>query len=202
MNVAGIFVVVALLAGSFRALRIWRASTKVEVVNMAVLSLLARGRSEDLGALLAASGPAAYLTVARAIGKSAIGLLADDESEKNAPGKSAELQRQAHGAREQLAHDAQLAVITAARRFGREVWLDAVVLVAIGFAGVSAALGNQASGPVALGLVAATLLWLANVWGARSTTTRMYAGAMALVDSIIENLEQFRSEDESSEEAE
>jgi hypothetical protein len=40
-------------------------------------------------------------------------------------------------------------------------------------------------------LVAATLLWLANLRSARSIATRCYAGASALVESLVESFDRF-----------
>ena len=39
-------------------------------------------------------------------------------------------------------------------------------------------------------LVAATLLWLANLRSARSIATRSYAGASALVDGLVQSFDQ------------
>ena len=113
MNTAGIFVAVALAAGGLRALRVWRSATKVEVVNVAALNLLARGRSEDVDALLTRAGPAEYLTVARAIVRSAVRLLAEDESGADETSAANGSDSRTRSAWEQLAHDAELAVVTA-----------------------------------------------------------------------------------------
>jgi hypothetical protein len=64
--------------------------------------------------------------------------------------------------------------------------LDYVALLSVAFAGISAVTGSRPSTLVALGLLAATLLWVANVYTTRNIATRMYAGAFALVESIFE----------------
>src|SRR6186713_721224 len=57
---------VAFLAGSIRAIELWRALPRVDVVNVAVVSALAEGRGRDLGRLLGV-GSAPYFTLARTL---------------------------------------------------------------------------------------------------------------------------------------
>jgi hypothetical protein len=162
-------VVLALVAGSFRALMLWRASVAVDVVNVVVVNALAEGRG---------SGSAPYLDVAAAIGDAALGLSAQTSSEA--------------ATRERLQHEARMAVSAASRRLLRHAWLDTLSLVAIAFAGLSAIMSAKAPAVESVGLAAATLLWLANVRGARSIGTRVYSGATALVASLLEILERRR----------
>jgi hypothetical protein len=175
----------SLLAGSVRGVLLWRASISIEVVNVAVLSALAQGRGPGLEALLRGSGSAAYLDVAAAIGRAAL-----------------ELQTGANAARDlrkPLQHAAHVAVIAAGQRLRRHAWLDFVALAALVYAGVDAAVYGGATGFKAVALLAATLLWLANLRSARHIVTRSYAGASALVDSLVESFERlpgFGSEEE------
>ena len=187
MNPSEISVVVALLAGSLRALNIWRAATKVEVINVAVMSTLAQGRSGELKGLLHSVGPGAYQGVALAVTESFLQLLTEHRS------GDPQTPLSVRDAREVLEREATRAVIAGVRRSTRDTGLDAVVLLGLVFAGVSAAVGDHASGPVALGLVATTLLWISNVWGARNNATRMYAGAMALADDLARGLDELRA---------
>ena len=71
--------------------------------------------------------------------------------------------------------------------------LDSLALACIVFAGIAAAVDGRASPILALELLAATLLWLSNVRGARSIATRMVAGATALVDSLMKSLDMIRA---------
>jgi hypothetical protein len=170
-------VVVSLLSGSIRAAHLFRASGKVDVVNAVVLTTLANGRGQELPNLLSSSGSALYLTVARSISLPLDKLLVSDERE----------------ARQRLERDAQIAVMTANRSLNRFAWLDFVSLATIMLAGLGAATATSHSAILALGLVAATLLWLSNIRGARSIATRMFAGAMALVDGLVAGRDQIRS---------
>jgi hypothetical protein len=183
MNPSEIAVVVALMAGSLRAVKVWRAAAKVAVINVAVLSTLAQGRSRDLPALLRGAGPGAYRSVAQAVAESALRLSTE--------GNKGELS--VREAQQQLERDAARAVIAAARRAGVDTALDSLLLIALVFASVNAAVNDQATGPLALGLVATTLLWISNVWGSRSHVTRMYAGAMALADGLAQSLDNLES---------
>jgi hypothetical protein len=172
MDIGSYAVVLALFAGSVRALILWRATIGVEVVNVVVLNALGEGRGRDLPTLLRGSGSAPYLDVASAIAASLLRL------------------RGAQGLPKRLRHDARAAVVAAGRRLKRQAWLDHVALAAIAFAGIDAAVHAAASGFKAGGLLAATLLWFANVRGASSIATRMHAGAEALVDSMLSSLER------------
>lgn len=198
------------LAGSVRALLLWRASTSVEVVNVVVLSVLAEGRGKDLQGVLRGSGSAAYLDVAAAIGRSALELRADAEARAAMEaGASAEPEARAEAAterdpRQRLQHAAQAAILTAGKRLRRHAWLDSVVLATLAYAGIEAAMSASATSFEAVSLVAATLLWVANVLGARNIATRIYAGASALVDSVLasfENLPGFAAQNEGGLEA-
>ena len=168
MDAASYAVFLALLAGSVHAAILWRASARVDVVNTVVLGALAEGRGPDLPALLHGAGAGAYLEVARAIGRSALEHQALTDRER----------------RDRLRRDAEAALIVASRRVARHGWLDIVTLTAVAFAGIGALVDGRATVPTALGLAAATLLWLANVRGARSIVTRLHAGADALVDGL------------------
>jgi hypothetical protein len=178
MDTGSYAVVIALLAGTVRALLLWRASIGVEVVNVVVLNALAEGRMADLPALLRGSGSAPYLEVAGAIGQAALKLHGSGSGERDM--------------NQQLRHDAQRAVFMASRRLQRHAWLNHVSLAGIAFAGIDAAVNGTATSFKALGLLAATLLWLSNLRGARSIATRAYAGASALVDGLIAGRDQLR----------
>jgi hypothetical protein len=167
-------ILVSLVAASLRAALLLRASTKVEAVNTAVLTTLASGRGRELADLLSSSGPALYLGVARSISLPVDKILASDAAD----------------VRKRLERDAQAALMVANRSLGRLAWLDAVALVGIALAGAAAVTGEYPSLVHALGLVAATLLWLSNLYGARSLATRMFAGAMALVDGLVTGREE------------
>jgi len=94
--------------------------------------------------------------------------------------------------RKRLEHDMMRALAVANQSLRRFAWLDSFALVAIAFAGISAVLDGKATPNLALELLAATLLWLANVRARRSVATRMYAGATALVDGLVKSLELIR----------
>jgi hypothetical protein len=177
MNLSGWAVIVSLVSGGIRAAQLFRASGKVDAVNAVVLATLANGRGRELSAVLSGSGSALYLTVARAISVPLDKLLASDERE----------------ARRRLEGDAQIALMAANRALGRFAWLDFISLGAIVLAGVSAVTAESPSAMQALGLIAASLLWLSNLYGARSIATRMFAGAMALVDGLVAGRDQIRS---------
>ena len=177
MTLSGWAVVISLVAGSIRAAQLFRASGKVDVVNAVVLTTLANGRGRELPNVLSSSGSALYLAVARSISVPLDKLLVSDEVE----------------ARRQLERDAQIALMTANRTLARFASLDFISLAAIMLAGVGAATAESHSAILALGLVAATLLWFSNLRGARSIATRMFAGAMALVDGLLAGRDQIRS---------
>jgi hypothetical protein len=185
MDVGTYAVVLALVAGTIHALILFRASVGVEVVNVAVLTAIAEGRGSKLRALLRGSGSAPYLDVALTVGNSALELRAHELAPR-------ELRRR-------LDHDAKVAVIAASRRLRREAWLDYLSLAAILFAAFDVlASPVRASEFTTLGVIAATLLWFANIRGARSIATRAYAGAVALVDGLIASLDRIPQPEKSS----
>ena len=165
----------SLLAGSVHGVLLWRASIGVDVVNVVVLSALAEGRGRELGSLLRGSGSAPYLDVARAIGESALELPAGATQRE---------------LRKPLEHVARVAVMAAGQRLRRHAWLDFVSLAALAYAGIDAAIYGRATPFKAVALLAATLLWLANLSSARSIATRTYAGATALVDNLLASFNQ------------
>ena len=167
-------ILVSLVAASVRAALLLRASTRVDAVNTAVLTTLAGGRGRELADLLSKSGPALYLGVAQAISLPVERIFASDGA----------------ALRKELERQAQTALTAANRSLRRLAWLDAVSLVGIALAGAAAVTGEYPSLVHALGLLAATLLWLSNLYGARSLATRMFAGAMALVDGLVTGREQ------------
>jgi hypothetical protein len=169
-------VVLALLAGTLRALSLWRAASRVEVVNVVVLNALAQGRGHQLETLLRGSGSGPYLAVAGAIGRAALELR-----------ESAPLEQ---SPRQALQHAARAALFDAGRRLRRHAWLDFVSLAAIAYAGIDAITRASATPFKAVALLAATLLWLANLRTARSIATHSYAGAGALVDSLLASFEE------------
>lgn len=188
MNASEVAVVVALLAGSLRAVQVWRKAARVDVVNVVVLNTVASGKVRDLPALLRSSGQRGYSEVALAVAESAMRLVVQSQSGGDAPGHDRRMPTLPE-ARAILEHEAVRAVIPAVRRTWSDTVLDAVVLLGLVFAGVNAAVGNQASVAIAAGLLAATLLWISNVSGSRANATRIYAGAMALADSMVRFLD-------------
>jgi hypothetical protein len=138
------------------------------VVNVVVLSALAEGRAATLDVLLRSLGSAPYFELARTLVLAAQKLDLTDRA-----------------ARKQLERETTAALVVAHRALRRFAWLDSFALVGIVLAGLSAALERQATLVVALELLAATLLWLANVRAARSIALRMVASAEALVDGLV-----------------
>lgn len=144
----------ALLLGSLRALGLWRAHARVDAVNAVVLSMLGQGRAEGLSAVLRNSGSGLYLTIA--------------EQLTHPLEKFGEADEQA--LRQRLERDARMALAAAGSRIRRFAWLDVLVLVAIVYSGISGLLVGLGSWVSSLGLLAATLLWWANVRAARRQT--------------------------------
>jgi hypothetical protein len=169
----------AFIFGSIRALQLWRAQTRVEVVNVVVLSALGEGRGADIPGVLRSSGSALYLEVACRLVEPLASLDEADEAE----------------VKNRLEREAVKALTVVNRRISGLWWLDTLSLIAIAFAGFSAFSGERPSLVQTLALLAATLLWLANVRGARSLSTRMYAGATALVEGIVKILGTLREAD-------
>jgi hypothetical protein len=169
-------VVAALLAGTVRALLLWRASIRVEVVNIVVLKALAEGRGRELESILRGSGSALYLEVAGAIGRAALELQGATAAEQDP--------------RKWLQHAAQAGIFSAGRRLRRHAWLDFLSLASIAYSGVGALASASATPFKAVALLAATLLWLANMRTARSIAMHCYAGASALIDSVLASFEQ------------
>lgn len=163
-------VVLALLAGTVRALVLWRAAIGVDVVNVVVLQTLAEGHGGNLEKVLRGSGSALYLAVAGAIGRAALELQARGSEPLDT--------------RQQLEQAAQRAILQAGSRLRKTAWLDVVALAGIGYAGIDAFTRHSASPFNPVALVAATLLWLANLRSARHIATRTYAGASALIESL------------------
>jgi hypothetical protein len=172
MNASHWAVGFALLVGSIRAVELWRSAPRVDVVNVVVLSALAEGRAETLDRLLQSLGSAPYFEVARTL------VLAAQKLDFDEP----------RAARKELEREATAALVVAHRALRRFAWLDSFALVAIVLAGLAAALERQATLVVALELLAATLLWLANVRAARSIGLRMVTGAEALVDGLAKSM--------------
>jgi hypothetical protein len=152
-----------------------RSAPKVDVVNVVVLSALADGRGRDLGALLVGRSP--YFDVVRALAEPLEKLTEDSDD---------------RALRKRLERDMLIALAAANRALRRFAWLDSLALVAIAFAGISAAVDRHATLVLALELFAATLLWLSNVRGTRSIATRLYAGATALVDGLLKSRDMIR----------
>lgn len=169
-------IVMALGAGGIRAVFLWRAFTRVDVVNVAVLGTLSRGRAQDLAALLAGVGPALYPRVVSAVCEPVQKLMSGSDAEVRA----------------RLDHDGTQALILAHRQLRRSAWLDGVTVGGMALCGISVLVGSAPGAAPAGGLVAATLLWLANVRAARHIATGMHAGVAALVDSLMAALEPIR----------
>lgn len=163
-------VAVALTAGSFRAAQLWRAAARVDAVNSVILTSLGEGRGAELPGILRRAGSGLYLDVATSI---------CEPIEKLAQGDDAEL-------RQRLDRDAHAGLLRALKRLRRWAWLDHVTLLCVLFTGLGALTGQRPSLVLTAEVVAATLLWLSNLYGARSTATSAFAGATALVDGLIE----------------
>jgi len=149
----------------------------VDVVNVAIVSALAEGRSKELPWLLENAGSGLYLELARAIVEPPQKLLEGDEEQ---------LQKR-------LERDARAAMVLGYRKLRRHAWLDSFAIVAIGYAGVSAMVGERPTWVTTLGLMAATLLWFTNLRWARSLATQLYSGSTALVDTLVASAEQIRT---------
>ena len=175
MNASSWAVGIALLFGSIRAVELLRSAPKVDVVNVVVLSALAEGRGRDLDALLVGRSP--YFDVVRALVRPLEKLTAADDD---------------RALRKRLEREMVVALASANRALRRFAWLDSLALVAIAFAGISAAVDRHATLVLALELFAATLLWLSNVRGTRSIATRLYAGATALIDGLLKGRDMIR----------
>jgi hypothetical protein len=148
----------------------------VDVVNVVVVSALAQGKASELRGVLKNAGSGLYLGVAESIAQ---------------PFDKFELE-DAKELRTRLERDAQRALSLANRSLGRFAALDGLAIVAIVASGVWAMTVERPSLSTTLGLLAATVLWFANVRGARAISTRAYAGAMALVDSLVKSAEDIR----------
>ena len=176
MNASNWAVGFALFVGSLRAVELWRSAPKAGVVNTVVLTALVEGRGADLARLLKSVGSAPYFELARSLVHPLDKLASGD----------------ARAVRKELEHDMMRALAIANVRLRRFAWLDSFALVAIAFAGVSAAVDGKATPVLALELLAATMLWLSNVRARRSIATRMYAGATALIDGLVKSLDMIR----------
>jgi hypothetical protein len=173
MNASHWAVGFALLVASVRAVELWRSSPRVDVVNVVVLSAIAQGRASSVAGLLRSLGSAPYFEVASRLALAAQKL--DDENRR--------------AAQTLLEREATAALVEAQHALRRFAWLDTFALLAIVLSGLAAAVERQASFVVALELLAATLLWLANVRAARSIALGMVAGAEALVDGLVRSRE-------------
>ncbi|HEU5076058.1 MAG TPA: hypothetical protein VFU02_17815 [Polyangiaceae bacterium] len=167
----------ALALGSLRALVLWRAQSKVDVVNAVVLGTLSAGRPEDLTRVLSGSGSGLYLEVVRAIVE------------------PLEKLRQEHGPelRRRLELDMQRALVLAGRHSRRLGWLDPICMVLCALAAVATVVSRTPSSVTSLGLFAATLLVWSNQRGYRALVREQVAGAAALVDALVLGIEQIRS---------
>lgn len=173
----------ALLLGSLRALGLWRAHARVDVINVVVVGVLVQGRGRDLAAVLGGAGAGLYPEVARAI---------VEPMEKLLSSSSREL-------RARLERDAQRALAIAHRRLQAYAWLESLSIAVIVISGVWALSGQGASLVSQLGLLAATLLWFSNVRRARNIATQLVAGGAALIDTLLESAEQIREHAQSTE---
>lgn len=165
----------ALLAGSVRAVQLWRASARVDVINSVVLTTLAEDRGRALSGVLRKSGSGLYLEIARRI---------CEPIDKLAEGTDTDVQQR-------LDRDARAALSRATRRLQRLAWLDHIALLGILFTGIGAVTGEAPSTVLAVQLVAATLLWLSNMYGARTLVTSLFSGATALTDGLVKGREHF-----------
>lgn len=170
-------VVGALGLGSLRALVLWRAQSKVDAVNAAVLGTLSEGRAEDLDRVFAGAGSGLYLDVARAVALPV---------DKLREGQGAEL-------RQRLERDMQRALVLTGQRSRRLGWLDSVCMVLSAAAAVITVVSRAPSAITTVGLLAATLLVWSNQRGYRALLRDQVAGAAALVDALVLGIEQIRA---------
>lgn len=173
---ARLAVFVALLAGSGRALLLWRATVRMDAVNAATVLVFGEGREAGLSSLMRGAGRAPYLDAATLIADAARRLATEEGSPEPSP----------RALRNELRREASRAVIVANQRLRRHAWLDGVTVVALGLAGAASAIGGSASLREVLAVIAGTLLWLANLLALRSLTVRMSVAASALAESLAE----------------
>lgn len=173
MTLATWAVGIALFLGSIRAIELWRSSPRVDVVNVVVMSALAEGRARDIERLLKGSGSSPYFGVALAM----VNAFAKLETD------------QPRAARPLLEREMLVALATANRALRRFAWLDSFAIASILFAGITAGMAGQPTFVLAFELVAATLLWLSNLYARRSIATRMYAGGSSLVGDLVRGMD-------------
>ena len=159
----------AFFLASIRAIELWRSTPRVDVVNVVVMSALAEGRGSDIERLLKGAGSSPYFGVALGTANAFAKL------ETNQP----------RAARPLLEREMLVALGAANRKLRRFAWLDSFALASIAFAGITAGMAGQPTFTLAFELVAATLLWLSNLYARRSIATRMYAGGSALVGDLV-----------------
>jgi len=170
-------VVITLALGSLRALVLWRAQSKVDAVNAAVLGMLSEGRADDLDRVLAGAGSGLYLDVARAIALPVDKLREDQSGEL----------------RQRLERDMKRALVLAGQRSRQLGWLDSVCMVLSAAAAVTIVVSRAPSAVTTMGLLAATLLVWSNQRSYRALLRDQVAGAAALVDAVVVGIEQIRS---------
>ena len=176
--------IVAFAVGALRAMELRRIGSRVNVINVVVVSAFAERRSSQIGELMGKSGPSVYLRVASAIAESAQQFLLDHPNSTGARHRGALV--------EHLERDARAALIVATRRLRKYSWLDTATILGLGYAGIQLAIRGEASAMIALGMIAGTLLWLSNVVGVRHIAQRFAVGAAALIQSLSLTLETLR----------
>lgn len=176
--------IVAFAVGALRAMELRRIGSRVNVINVVVVSAFAERRSSQIGELMGKSGPSVYLRVASAIAESAQQFLLDHPNSTGARHRDALV--------EHLERDARAALIVATRRLRKYSWLDTATILGLGYAGIQLAIRGEASAMIALGMIAGTLLWLSNVVGVRHIAQRFAVGAAALIQSLSLTLETLR----------
>ncbi len=180
MSTGLIAVVVAFLSASLRALELWRANARVDVINAVVVTMFGEGRAADVAQVLRVGGRAPYVRLAESLCEVA-------RPWSDEPGFSAAGQREV---RQRLEAHVARALVIAHRSLRRNGWLDIVTLAAIVVAGVGSAMTGATTGKLVLMQLAATQLWLANVLTVRSISARMVAGAMTLAEGLTDVLVQ------------
>jgi hypothetical protein len=96
---------------------------------------------------------------------------------------------------EHVERDARVALIVATRRLRKRSWFDTITVVCLFYAGIQVAVSGNASTMLVLGMLAGTLLWLSNAWGARHLARRFAVGATALIDGVARALDAFPTPD-------
>jgi len=171
---------VALGFGGIRALELWRAQGDFRATNVVVMRTLLEGRGRDLPELLAKSGPSLYVQVARAI------LTPPDKLWASADEDAASM----------LKRDSELACVHRIRHLERGLWLEMSSWVGIATAAAGLFFEPSESRLGGLGLVAASLLIIANQRASRAVRAGALVGAAQLVDALLASMDAVRQQNQ------